>query len=91
MGLQVRESTSGTSLALSPSVLEPKSLVWTVLAIFPDGQQHLLTAYAEEKDARLHAARATHQPMSDDGRDVLASAAEIVGIKTLIVLPLRVF
>ncbi len=72
-------------------MLEPKYIVWLVLATFPAGQQHPLTAYAEEKDARLHAARGTRQPMSDDGRDVLPSAAEIVGITTLTVSPLRVF
>jgi hypothetical protein len=90
-GPQVRESTSGTTLAVELLVLEPKCIVWLVLATFPDGQQHPLIAYAEEKDARLHAERATRQPMSDDGRDVLPSAAEIVGVKTLTVSPLCVF
>lgn len=72
-------------------MLEPKSLIWAVFATFPNGERHLLTAFAEEKDARLHVERATHQPMSDDGRDVLLSAAEVVGIKGLSISPLRVY
>ena len=72
-------------------MIEPKSLVWAVFAIFPDGDRHLLIAFAEERDARYHVEKCTRQPYSEDGWDVLLSAAEMLGIKTLSVSPLRVY
>lgn len=69
---------------------EPK-IVWAVFATFPDGERHLLKAFAKERDARLHLERATYHPMSDDGRDVLLSAIEVVGIRGLSISPIRVY
>lgn len=86
-----RGSSPGTAVAVLGSVTEPKSLVWAVFAIFPDGDRHLLIAFAEEKDARYHAEKCTRQPYSEDGRDVLQSASEMLGIKGLSVSPIRVY
>ena len=68
----------------------PKSTVWAVYATFLDGEQHLLIAYVDEKDARYHAERSTRQPEDEDGRSLL-SAAEMLGIKTVTVKPLPVW
>ncbi len=69
----------------------PKTTVWVVYAVFPDGERHLLKAYAEEKDARLHAERCTAQPWDDEAREHGLSAAEILGLKTVTVTPLPVW
>jgi len=67
----------------------PKTTIWLVYATFADGERHILMAYVEEKDARQHADKGIRQPY--DGRDVLMSAAETLGIKTVTVVPLPVW
>lgn len=69
----------------------PKSTIFAIYVTFPNGESHLLTAYVEEKDARLHAERCTRQPISEDGRDVLLSAAEMLGLKAVTVKPIPVW
>ena len=69
----------------------PKTTIWLVHATFADGQRHILRAYVEEKDARLHAERSTRQPWDDDAREPSLSPAEMLGIKAVTVETLAVW
>lgn len=61
--------------------------VWVAL---PAGERTVLKSFSTRKGASDYVERITKQPLSDDGRDVCLSHAQVLGIDAVWITELRV-